>query len=194
MPSFSTASFLAILLITRVKMDMCSREDYDEFPYFAKNVSEQNCGCSSCIRRCCKPGYTYSQRYCHANSNDTLLVPVYRNKLILVDTLFEIENFVVGVPDCVMFRLDYPDEEFFIQNEGKDVWVPMYNQFYNNSRYCVDEMNGFTPFLCFSSLTRGTEGQTVHESNTLGKKRCFVVVFMDSFLSLEQFACVYKRI
>lgn len=101
--------------------------------------------------------------------------PVYSNKTILVNVLLEIEAFLVGVPDCVLFRLDFPTEEFYIQSDSKNVWVPTYNKFYNSDRYCVDELNGFTPFLCF---TNATQTGYITESNTVGK---------------NFYSCLYKR-
>lgn len=171
-------------------MDLCSRESYiEDFLYSTRNVSDQNCGCYSCIRRCCKPGFIYRNQFCYNNSSDNLVVPIYKNRTILVNVLSNIEPFSVGVPNCVMFRLNFPDEEFYIQNDSKDVWVPTYNKFYNSNRYCVDELNGFTPFLCFSSSTRQSDDQHVTQLNTLGKNinspKFNIIIFFLNSLTLE---------
>lgn len=167
----SVLLFLVLFNELSKSMNICTRENFNKVSsYFARNVSEQNCGCQRCIRRCCKPGFTYRQQFCYGNSNESLTVPVYTNMTILVNVLSGIENFVVGTPDCVLFRLDFPSEEFYIKNDNKDVWVPQYNRFYNSNRYCVDELNGFTPFLCFTSIIRQEpEGLTLDETDTLGK-------------------------
>lgn len=139
-------------------MNLCMKENFRNFSYLAKIQPDQNCGCVSCIRRCCKPGFIYKKSYCHANSIDVLKVSVYSNKTHLVNMLEDsYENFIVGVPKCKMFRLNFPEEEFYVQRDTKDVWVPQYNKFYNNSRYCVDEFSEFTPYLCFSSTSRSAE-------------------------------------
>lgn len=151
-------------------MELCSSEIFTQnFSYFASNFSDQNCGCNSCIRRCCKPGFVYRQQFCYYNSSDFLKVSVYTNTTVLVNILSGIENFLIGVPNCVLFRLNYPSEEFYIQSESKDVWVPTYNKFYNSNRYCVDELDGFTPFLCFNVERNSFDGNVV-KTNTLGKK------------------------
>lgn len=139
-------------------LNLCSKENLMNTSYLAKAQREQNCGCVFCIRRCCKPGFIYKRRYCYANSSEVLNVSVYRNKTNLAKVLENsYENFIVGVPKCQMFKLNFPEEKFYIQDDTKAVWVPLYNKFYNNSRYCVDEFNGFTPYLCFTSTSRTTE-------------------------------------
>lgn len=154
-------------------MDLCSKKNNSElFNYFARNFSERNCGCFSCIRRCCKPGFVYKSQFCYGNSTNFLEVPVYSNKTISVTVLSSIVNFVIGVPDCVLFRLDFPTEKFYVQHNTKDVWIPNYNKFYSNNQYCIDELNGFTPFLCFGNITDlASESSQFDELNIFGKNR-----------------------
>lgn len=145
-------------------MNFCTKENSTVFFYFAKNQTDQNCGCVFCIRRCCKPGFVYKQKRCYQNSSDSLEVPVYVNKTRFVNVLDDrMDHFVVGVPKCVMFRLNFPEEEFFIQQDTKAAWIPKYNKFYDSDRYCVDETKKFTPFLCFSSLSRTSDVQVLHK-------------------------------
>lgn len=152
-------------------VNFCFKDNFTQ-TYFAKNQTEQNCGCEPCIRRCCKPGFTYKMRFCYGNSTDKLNIPLYTNKTNLVKVLDDsYEHFVVGVPKCLMFRLSYPEEGFYIQERTKDVWIPKFEKFYNSSRYCLDELNGFTPFLCFTSPSPRTVplDQKIDTSNTVGR-------------------------
>lgn len=140
-----------------MELNLCIKENLMNTSYFAIAQPEKNCGCVSCIRRCCKPGFTYKAKYCHGNSSEVMNVSVYTNKTDLVKILENsYENYIVGVPKCVMFKLTFPND-FYIQDDTKEVWVPQYNKFYNNTRYCVDEFHGFTPYLCFASTSRSVE-------------------------------------
>lgn len=144
-------SFVSLSYLSEMAMNLCIKENSSNSSYLAKFQSDQNCGCISCIRRCCKPGFIYRQGYCLGSSSDVLDISLYVNKTNFVNVLQDnYENFIVGVPKCKMFRLNYPKQEFYIQSSNKDVWIPEYNKFYNNSWYCLDEYKGFSAFLCFS--------------------------------------------
>lgn len=142
--------------------DLCSSltQNSTEFnSYTWINQSEKNCGCQNCIRRCCKPGYyrLLGTKYCLKNNTESSLkVPVYSDKTKFVKNVEEITNFIVGPIYCEYFNLNYPLEEFYIQESGT-VWVPFFDQFFNNDFYCVDEANGLTPILCIP-----TEQETVN--------------------------------
>lgn len=164
-------SYYIIDSLVKMAINFCSKENLTNTFYFAKNQTEQNCGCVSCIRRCCKPGFVYKQRFCYGNSTDSLEVSLYINQTSLVSVLDDNnDHFIVGVPKCIMFRLNFPEDEFYIQQDTKDVWIPKYNTFYNNNWYCVDELNKFTPFLCFSSTSRNNVpvAQKIQTLNTVG--------------------------
>lgn len=145
--------------------------------YFAANQTRKRCHFTSCIRRCCKAGYIYMKKMCYANSSDILTVSLYVNKTTLVDVWNDsYKHFSVGGPNCTKFRINFPNEEFYIQEETKEAWVPKFNKSYNSSWYCVDESNGFTPFLCFTNPIEFvdnlndplTAGQQVDKINTIG--------------------------
>lgn len=133
-------------------MNVCIKENgIINASYAVEIQNERNCGCVSCIRRCCKPGFIYKQKYCYGNSTYSLNLSLYADKDVFVRRLENNgEHFIVGPPKCVMFKLKFPQDEFYIQESSKDVWVPKYKKFYNSNRYCVDEQNGLTPLLCFS--------------------------------------------
>lgn len=151
--------------------DNCTQSSFNRSSYVAADEPEENCGCYSCIRRCCRPGYIYKNLSCWRSFSDMLKVSVYTNKTRLVKVLDETNrHFLVGVPKCSMFRLNVSIEKFYIQEDTKDVWVPHYNKYYNNSWYCVDGLNEFTPFLCFSSQWTNEAPiiRNIDSSNTVG--------------------------
>lgn len=186
LPSYIKVSFFHASSLSKTRaMNFCFKDNLTQASYFAKNQTEQNCGCVSCIRRCCKPGFIYRAKFCYGNSNDKLNVSVYKNKTNLVKVLDDSnEHFIVGVPKCDMFRLRFPEEEFYIQEDTKDVWIPEYEKFYNSNRYCVDELNGFTPLLCFTFTSNSSSNtlpvdQKIDTSNTVGMCSyiCYIFVF-----------------
>lgn len=161
-------------------MNSCLKEKFSNTSsYVAKEQMEQNCGCVSCIRRCCKPGFIYRKQVCYRNSSNLLKLPIYNNKTNFVKILENSsKHFIVGTPNCILFRLNY-SEEFYIQEETKDVWIPTFNKSYNNNQYCVDELNGFTPLLCFSSTSRSTVpiAQQINPANTVGMYKILCIHF-----------------
>lgn len=134
-------------------LDLCSiseNNSTDIDSYIWKNSTTTNCGCHDCIRKCCKPGYhrVLGTKLCVQNKTEySFSVPVYTNEDEFVKDVTDIRSFVVGPIFCEYFDLNYPSEEFYVQIDGT-VWVPMYNRYFHNGRYCVDEGNGFTPLLC----------------------------------------------
>lgn len=131
-------------------LNLCSTENSTEMSYFAKNQTSQTCGCETCLRRCCKPGYIYKQQYCHRASKDILNVTIYTGKTTFVQNLHNVELFQVGLPACPgMFRVNSSVDMFYMQTDYS-VWVPKYQKFYSAERYCVDEYGGATLFLCFT--------------------------------------------
>lgn len=134
-------------------LDLCAdpRDNLTDFDsYVWKNHTTENCGCTDCIRKCCKPGYyrILGTKLCVRNETEySFTVPLYTDKTDYVKNVSDINNFVVGPIYCEYFDLSYPFEEFYVQTDGT-VWVPMYNRYFYNDDYCVDESNGFTPLLC----------------------------------------------
>lgn len=152
-----------------VSIDLCSKEHSSVRFYNPKNELTQNCGCErNCIRKCCKPGYVLGRKYCFKNTSEPFIVSMYANKtnpVYQVDEDYSMDNFIVGRLECSYFRLNYPEEEFYLQRDGR-AWVPMYDEFFGNNEYCIDEMNGFTPFMCFPEFLDISPGR---EANVIGR-------------------------
>lgn len=140
--------------------DLCSFSsgnvsDTDD-SYNWKNKTDQNCGCINCIRKCCKPGYikVLGSPLCVWNASKySFKVPVYKNKFDFVEDAEDFRRFVVGPIRCEYLNLKYPLEQFYVQIDG-NVWVPIYERYFNNKHYCVDENDGFTPLLCLPPENR----------------------------------------
>lgn len=133
--------------------DLCSpiNENSTEIDsYVWKNESVKNCGCQNCIRKCCKLGYyrLLNTKYCvKNNTGQSFRVPVHTEKTKFLQNVEELNNFIVGPIYCEYFALNYPREEFYLQEDG-GAWVPTFERYFNNYAYCVDEANGFRPLLC----------------------------------------------
>lgn len=148
---------LFLCFITHINaFDLCSTSTdniTDINSYVWKNHSSKNCGCENCIRKCCKLGYyrILGTKLCARNATASdFTVPVYTYDTDHVKNVTEINNFVVGPIYCDFFVLKYPEEEFYVQEDGT-AWVPIFDQYVDNDEYCIDEYNGFRPLVCFPS-------------------------------------------
>lgn len=132
-------------------LDLCSFSEKNTTvadSYIWKNQSTKNCGCQNCIRKCCKTGYfrILGSNLCFKNSTDyTFKVPVYTDENNYVKDIDEINYFTVGPIYCAYFN--YPAEDFYIQTDGT-VWIPVFDRYFYNNQYCVDENNGLSLLLC----------------------------------------------
>lgn len=135
--------------------DLCSypTDNATETSYFAKNQTSQKCGCETCLKRCCKPGFVYRKQFCHRELKQLLNVSIYTAKTTFVKKIVNIGEFEVGLPpDCPngMFRVNSSIDKFYVQTDHS-VWVPKYQKYYEDGRYCLDSSDGITLFLCFKS-------------------------------------------
>lgn len=134
--------------------DLCETPTNDSSEidsYVWKNASSKNCGCQDCIRKCCKPGYSrvLGTKNCVRNASEyRFTVPLFTDRTEYVKDVKETRNFIIGPVYCLYFDLNYPLEEFYVQTDGT-AWIPIYNRYFSNDEYCIDESDGFTPLVCF---------------------------------------------
>lgn len=142
-------------------LNLCSIENPNStvMSYYAKNFTVQNCGCEFCLKKCCKPGYSYKHGQCSFNSRTNFNVTFYKKSDTFVENVVDYKQFEVGLPDCSgVFQV----KEFYIQQDFK-VWIPKYNKYYGANHYCLDYNETSLIFLCF-----GNYGRTVRSITTAG--------------------------
>ncbi|XP_018569773.1 G-protein coupled receptor Mth2-like [Anoplophora glabripennis] len=149
-------------------INLCTNIEVDYENYTDSRT--QLCGCEqmhSCVRKCCQSGFHhfhnespehgFSVSRCHrVRTNSTnFTVPIYDGfKQVYLE-----HKFMVGMLDCKnkeyqYFKMSNVDsrQKFYIQKNGS-LYYPFYNRMYSNDRYCIDEKDGLTAYLCF--LPRG---------------------------------------
>ncbi|XP_018567316.1 probable G-protein coupled receptor Mth-like 10 isoform X3 [Anoplophora glabripennis] len=150
---------------TEELIDMCG--DTDGVPSYTTNEID-TCGCTTaelCLRKCCKSGFyhfhdedAFTGKFVSVctrmeNSSETFSVPVYdglRNVSEFKD------KFVIGMLNCnnpqwQYFKMDNlnPKERVYVQKNGS-LYYPGVNRMYGIDRYCVDEEDGLTFYLCYT--------------------------------------------
>lgn len=152
-------------------IDLCSNSS--NYESYTKNAT-QNCGCGKtqpCIRKCCQKGF-YLQHYedafenvfesiCIKNESDSFTVPIY-NRRENVHNLTIADNFMIGMLDCgnddwQYFKMNNSDimERTYIQENGSLYYPASRYKIYDSNRYCVDEQDGLTIFLCYTNIKPG---------------------------------------
>lgn len=149
-------------------IDLCvnnnSKINYNEY----RTLKNTNCGCTNtfnCIRKCCQFGYFHN--YTRDDNKDAKCM---RNNsinfsnfsVILHDGTTKISktnHFIIGMLICNNSNMLYqyfkmnnldPTEKVYLQKNGSLYFPNSKRQFYNNERYCVDEGDGLSMFLCYT--------------------------------------------
>lgn len=149
--------FVCWLFSVSQGLDLCDSVETDSNLTFYKDPKIQNCGCKSnlCIRKCCKAGfYLGKKRTCRrVNSSDPFDFPAFKKRTTFSRTVTNNDNFTVGVLECRYFKLnkDDPNDTYFLQENGL-LWVPYHKSgiYYENTDYCIDELDGNSVFACFA--------------------------------------------
>lgn len=169
---FSFKSIRCLVLLTLVNeivtFDLCGGDSSKEIVSYPRNAKSQRCACDAnkCVRKCCKMGFSLDGAFCvKSNSSDIFKVPFYTNETVAVGVLEIREDLKVGLMECPFYLLNSsnPEDSYYVQENG-DLFV--YSEFVGNDFYCLDDLDGFRVFLCFS------------EPNLPGKK--FVVSGMSN--------------
>lgn len=169
---------LIVLLIQStvlMPLDLCNKKGTSTYINYTSDITKY-CGCSDpkkCLRKCCQQGYylhhkEYSVNYtfieetvCIKNPSHepfNFRVPIY-NKTKL---LFYENKFMIGLLPCnklepfKYFKINNsdPNELFFIQDNGVLYFPVSDRKFYSNDRFCVDENEGLSVFVCYSLKER----------------------------------------
>lgn len=125
---------------------------------------------TNCVRKCCEIGYKFIKNKClKNNSTAAFAVPVF-NQTYFVGTIGDSAKYRVDEITCQVFRLNNsnPDEVYFPQEDGS-LWVPLYKSFYANARYCLDEVDKLSAFLCFPEEFVPEPMPVLRKTNAVGR-------------------------
>ncbi|KAJ8915752.1 hypothetical protein NQ315_004564 [Exocentrus adspersus] len=127
----------------------------------------KNCKCKNetkCVRKCCQSGF-YHYHYedgggifesvCIKHNFTSFSVPIYEGTTKKYNVS---DGFIIGTLQCVgnrgwkYFKMNNsnPREAFYIQENGTLYYPASKRKIYSNSKYCVDEEDGLTAYLCYS--------------------------------------------
>ncbi|XP_072397057.1 G-protein coupled receptor Mth2-like isoform X7 [Diabrotica undecimpunctata] len=150
------------------ELDLCDSTGSTDYTNYTSEIT-QNCGCidnTTCIRKCCQLGFYLHhvedsvlgiyESVCIKNESATLnfSVPIYVNESII----YYETDFVIGMLGCNegklwrYFKMDNtnPSEKFYVQENGTLFYPQSTYKYYRNDRYCVDEDDGLSVFLCYT--------------------------------------------
>ncbi|KAG5896047.1 hypothetical protein JTB14_011042 [Gonioctena quinquepunctata] len=132
-------------------------------------VSTKPCACRKtepCIRKCCQPGFYHFhvedpgkrifESFCIRNESSQKLftVPIYNKETKIHNSI----EYTVCPMQCnnndawQYFKMNNlnPEELYYIQKNGSLYYPHSKRKFYDNDRYCVDEEDGLSVYLCYS--------------------------------------------
>ncbi|KAJ8922364.1 hypothetical protein NQ315_004307 [Exocentrus adspersus] len=138
--------------------------DYENYT----SATTENCGCKEgglCVRKCCQSGFTHYHdedadtgfflSVCTRTKNDSsnnFTVPIHDGEDVFnASQEFKVGTLTCNNPDWQYFRMDNtnPNQQFRIMRNGS-LYYEYYGMVYNNDRYCLDEQNGLTAYVCFT--------------------------------------------
>lgn len=162
--------FLSIISVKvlSAELDLCNSDGNTTYVNYTSEVTE-TCGCvdnRTCLRKCCQIGYTLYHKedsvykiyesVCIKNQNPTVnfTVPIYLNDTKLYDE----NTFMIGMLGCNKGRLwNYfkfdnanPKEKYYVQENGTLFYPNSKKKFYANDKFCVDEDEGLSVYLCYT--------------------------------------------
>lgn len=153
--------------VSEETIDLCSNTS--NYESYTRNIT-RNCGCGetrACVRKCCQKGFylhhsedvyenVYESVCIKKNDSDSFTVPIYNRREKAFDLTLD-DDFLIGMLDCgndgwQYFKMNNSNtkERFYIQKNGSLYYPYSRYKFYDNSRYCIDEQDGLTAFLCYT--------------------------------------------
>lgn len=149
-------------------VDLCVRDnnqvDYSEY----STLNSSFCNCArrdQCIRKCCRFGFFHNftrddneDGRCIRNKNNSFnnfSVSLYKGKVKTSET----NSFLIGMLNCNNTNMMYqyfklnnwdPNEKYFLQANGTLFYPNSKRKFYSNDRFCVDEEDGLSVYLCYT--------------------------------------------
>lgn len=148
--------------------DLCIKNNsdisYNEYTTSATSL----CDCiypNHCLRKCCQFGFFHnftadnnSDAKCIRNTSTT----ISNFTVILYDGTVRKSKtniFVIGMLQCNNTNMIYqyfkmnnrdPMEKYFLQTNGSLYYPNSQTKYYNTDRFCVDEEDGLTVYLCYT--------------------------------------------
>ncbi|CAH2002607.1 unnamed protein product [Acanthoscelides obtectus] len=180
MPSFLVAVLLFIVVVSEETVDLCAKNSTDYATYSTNDQSQCNCS-GLCVRKCCQYGFYHvhieydsefsyspttvnlrilcigaSESFC--KKSETLFnfsVPIFN----VTQYRYNMTDFSVGLLTCNensyvrYFKLNNsdPTERYYVQNNGS-LYYHRSRRFYAPDRFCVDEEDGLSVYLCYSHV------------------------------------------
>lgn len=165
--------------------------DYDEY----ETLKSSSCNCTDhnrCIRKCCQFGFFHN--FTRDNNSDAKCI---RNGSIAISdftvSLYEgtvkkteTDIFIIGMLNCnnsdmsqQYFKMNNwdPNERYFLQTNGTLYFPNSHSKFYKNDRYCVDEEDGLTVYLCYTP--ENPQRKVGRLVNSAGETKYFQKFFRD---------------
>nr|CAH7736760.1 unnamed protein product [Callosobruchus chinensis] len=147
------------------EVDLCSRNTATYDIYNTTTLAKCECNTNICVRKCCQHGFYHhhteyitdgvSETYCKRNETyaANFSVPIFN----MTDMLYNIDTFSIGMLTCNedspqrYFKMNEsnPDEKYFIQSNGS-LYYRKPKRFYPPDRFCVDEEDGLSVYLCYT--------------------------------------------
>lgn len=150
-------------------LDLCIKNNTNNIVYNEYSTLKSSfCGCTNphhCIRKCCQFGFFHNftrednkDAKCVRNDSNSFVnfsVNLYKDSTKIAKT----NVFVIGMLNCNNTNMIYqyfklnnwdPNEKYYVQWNGSLYFPNSKRKFYNNDRYCVDEEDGLSVYLCYS--------------------------------------------
>lgn len=162
-----TTKIVGVLSSDSDNPDLCNKDYSLDYDSYITTRSEQ-CDCVDpkyCVRKCCQYGFshvhtedpttaTIKSTCVRSHKSRNFTVPVYR----LYSKQYNLEKFMVGMLECgnamfwQYFKMNNSDpiEKTYIQENGSLFYPSSSIKIYQNDRYCVDEADGFSVYLCYT--------------------------------------------
>lgn len=150
-------------------INLCVKNDsnvgYSEY----NTLKASSCDCEDskrCIRKCCQFGFSHNftrddnkDGRCIRNDNivafNNFSVILYKGTVKSSET----NVFLIGMLNCNNTNMIYqyfkfnhsdPNEKYFLQTDGTLYYPHSRRKFYKNDRFCVDEGDGLSVYLCYT--------------------------------------------
>lgn len=155
------------MTLSETLFDLCAKNNRESNYSEYSTVISSSCDCSDakkCIRKCCRFGFYHNftrddNKDSRCIKNDTITfsnfsVDIYKQSRRISKT----NVFVIGMLNCnntmkyQYFKMNNrdPSEKYYLQNSGLLYYPNSKRKFYSNDRYCVDEEDGLTVYLCYT--------------------------------------------
>ncbi|CAH2002603.1 unnamed protein product [Acanthoscelides obtectus] len=151
---------------TERALNLCSKNTTTYDMYTTPNLTKCGCGAGICVRKCCQHGFYHpydefptggiTEAFCQRNnsySGHAFSIPIFN----FTDLVYYADTFSIGMLTCNenepqrYFKMNNsnPEETYLIQSNGSLYFLSR-NLFYAPDRFCVDEQDGMSVYLCYT--------------------------------------------